>query len=477
MLPLIFFINSGAVVDLTNPTHLNALRAVFLALSALSWWVYKQVEARVEAAQEKRPVWIKKAKPAGGLLAAFTGGGAAAAGADAGGEWEATTLYDHEKKLLQPKLGAALTQPLIQMALSYYMGLHLPWVMQLVMAPLAMFEDPLVRRHVLQKPAEAGKPYYGAVEEDPTGGAATSTDAAAAIAAAAATTSAVEGGAPAAIARAPSAGDKAAAAAGPVDVACEEAVYTTWENASEPVDLLLLQGLKASGKPIGTYATPREGWTALMCAAGGTQNGAREVAGVLALGANPLAQDKDGWTALHWAGYHGNAAAVEAICSAVYGGTAGSSSAASGGAGRGRAASAASGELMTLLGVKDAKGRTAAALASERGHTEVVGALAKYAAALHVGAVGAAAAASSSSSSSSEPAGRERTSTPASSASVASSGAGVEAPEAEASHGHPSVSRGSSFDDGEPAAAAASRSASAEDGLRARKRGGEAASE
>jgi ankyrin repeat protein len=67
--------------------------------------------------------------------------------------------------------------------------------------------------------------------------------------------------------------------------------------------LLLLQ--KSRGAAAVNYRTTKGGWSALMVTAGSNLHGPRDVARVLALGALPLVRDVEGWTAVHWAAFHG----------------------------------------------------------------------------------------------------------------------------------------------------------------------------
>ena len=55
----------------------------------------------------------------------------------------------------------------------------------------------------------------------------------------------------------------------------------------------------------------QSGWTALMVVMGNPLGDTKTVGTLLQLGADPLLQDGEGWTAQHWAPFHSNLGAVE----------------------------------------------------------------------------------------------------------------------------------------------------------------------
>jgi hypothetical protein len=220
------------------------------------------------------------------------GGGAAAA--DANAEWLQTTYYEHEKTKASEAAKQLLTGGAMQFGLfSLWMNVQLPLAINLIMGPWGAYDDPIVKQYLLG--ARLERP-YGEVLEDP------------ASTAPAATAGVADAPASAQIADGP--------AAATADAAVEETILRTWE-AEEPVDVEVFDRLAAAGKPIATHAVAPDGWTALMVVAGGPHHPKRAVPRLLELGAVPEAADKDGWTALSWAAFHDNAAAIDAICAHV----------------------------------------------------------------------------------------------------------------------------------------------------------------
>ena len=140
---------------------------------------------------------------------------------------------------------------------------------------------------------------------------------------------------------------------------------------------LTLAALVQKGVAAANYRTTRGGWTPLMVVAGSSAHALRDVARVLALGADPAVADAEGWTALHWAAFHGVAHAIEAIALCYRGGSAlpeGAANASLKGLMLPQLGSAA--ELAALLAMTDASGRTARRVAAEEDHKAVAAALA-----------------------------------------------------------------------------------------------------
>lgn len=118
-----------------------------------------------------------------------------------------------------------------------------------------------------------------------------------------------------------------------------------------------------------------------MVVAGSTTHSLRDVARVLALGAHPAERDAEGWTALHWAAFHGVAHAVEAVA-LCYGARKPSEAAARALRGIALPEIGSAADFAELLAVADASGRTARRVAVEERNTAAAEALAALAAPL-----------------------------------------------------------------------------------------------
>lgn len=93
----------------------------------------------------------------------------------------------------------------------------------------------------------------------------------------------------------------------------EDLLLDTWDLGNK-ADLAPL--MKALTKKEVNYQTSEDHWTPLMILAGLDAKGtASAIRVVKELGANPAITDKEGWTALHWAAFHGSVAAARELAS------------------------------------------------------------------------------------------------------------------------------------------------------------------
>lgn len=100
--------------------------------------------------------------------------------------------------------------------------------------------------------------------------------------------------------------------AGAADKSLEEIMLDTWDLGNK-ADLAPL--MKALNKKNCNYQTKDDSWTPLMILAGlGAKGTASAIRTLKELGANPALKDKEGWTALHWAAFHGSVNAAKELC-------------------------------------------------------------------------------------------------------------------------------------------------------------------
>jgi hypothetical protein len=195
----------------------------------------------------------------------------------------------------------------------------------------------------------------------------------------AAAAGAIAGGAARAGAITAAGGSAPAAVAGSAggDVEWEEAIAATWES-KDPSEVGIFEHLATTKPGSVNYQTEGTRWSALMVVAGSRQNGAAETAHLLELGVAPALQDGDGWTALHWAAFHGCAPAAAAICDAFGEQAGGGEGADSGPRGKKKKAVPRVGtlaQLRSLLELASADGRTALSVAEAEGNEAVAAAL------------------------------------------------------------------------------------------------------
>ncbi len=343
------------LVDLTDPATLGILRAISVAIGIAYWQLTSTLLEKVEAAKAENDVkiWVPVQKVPAFMDAIF----GAAPGAAPRKEYKETTLAAHEAELAKTKSGGAIMAAVQPLVMSQLLGVHILLLVRLIMLPWEAAEDPLVGKYFLGGGARDadGKPRYGELYADPAAGSEIA-DSSTAVAAAGTGLSTAGG----AISRAR-------------DADFEEAIFRTWESA-DPVQVGIfehllgaVEGKVAAPGPAANgrdpdYRTLDQGWTPLMVVAGSPQNGRREVVRMLEVGCSAAPVDKEGWSALHWAAFHGAALPV-AVLAASYGVKVGVEK----GDGAGRARMPLRGtraELATLLAALDKQGRTALALAT-----------------------------------------------------------------------------------------------------------------
>jgi hypothetical protein len=390
LLEMGMFFAVQSLIDFNDPTVLTLVRAAYVGVALLFYFTAGRVpplidefyEASPEARRQgERFVWVPTAKAKPGLMDSIfgskDGAGGGAAPALPASAYRRTTLRQHEietsKAFVESLIGARVP-PLV---FSVFMNIHIMLALQLFRMPMEAVRLPLFRKYILghdlgDRPQIAG----GEVYDDPAASSSSDGDEA--------SRERVEDG-----------GDGNGNGAAPaveggglvpprVDGELEDAIFRTWEAAIDPAPVGWFEErcgpAAGGGRRSINYATAKDGWTALMVVCGGSQNGRAEVRKMLELGARPEVADREGWTAVHWAAFHDNAAAIAAVAEA-YGPLPAAGSARAGAAVRCGDEAA----LRALLGKRDAKGRTASRVAEEEGAKAAGAAAALEAAAQRVG--------------------------------------------------------------------------------------------
>ena len=251
-----------------------------------AWWLIQQ---KAQSLPKGRTMWVPDPVKNNALMKMLGGSGGKV-------EYIKTTEGEWQQQKAGEGLQGALTSGGMMLAMSLYMGLITPLAMQVVISPMTLFNNPLFRKTLLGGWGLSPRPFDERwadpeqFESDAEAGLTLAGDA---------------GGSSAA------AGMSAAVLTG-IEAECEEAIFRTWERRQEPLDIGVAESLlKAGGKL--THRTQEEGWTLLMVACGNPSQHQPALRKLLVLGA-PLGQvDEDGWTALHWAAYHGAADTVNTI--------------------------------------------------------------------------------------------------------------------------------------------------------------------
>ncbi len=215
-------------------------------------------------------------------------------------------LQKDERVLYAEKAQEMFTQTLMSACMTcglhYYKGMVMGLAMQTVMGPFGLYENALVKKFILGDSSAMG-----------VKGEAELTDQEVVVEVDAAGKETVIKG-PGATAMSIKDRPKKATKGGKkvTKEELEEMILDTWDQAAE-ADLSALATVLTEANV--NTSTAESGWTPLMVMSGTDAPGCTEaLASLKLLGADVTIKDGEGWTALHWSAYHGNARAAKALC-------------------------------------------------------------------------------------------------------------------------------------------------------------------
>jgi len=286
-------------LDYEDPTTLMLARAAYFTVAGVMWLLHKLAASKIRASGSggapgadplDEEIYVPIAQV--GMF------GAAPVKED--GPRKKTTYRAHEEAECAQKAQQSMVTGLLMLFLTFKMGIHMPLLLQSVMGIMDLVTSPIIKKHVLGmevdrpwKELKAGEP--GAVDSS---GAEAGDDATAdAVASQAAGGAGAAGG-----------GDLAAQ----VRAATEAAWY-----GQKPFTADVFEALHKKGADMNVQ-TKGDLWTPLMVAAGTRGVKPAVFHSLLKMGARIDVVDSDGWTALHWAAYHGN---VDAVSGVLHGAT------------------------------------------------------------------------------------------------------------------------------------------------------------
>jgi hypothetical protein len=351
------------LVDFNNPLVLMGVRALYVLVAGAYYLAVTQLPARIAeaAAEDDKPIWVPVTKPTANIMDAMFGPSSSGAPPRAT-EYRRLTVRAYEEEIAKKAAETFLAGAVPPLMFSFFMNIHIMTALRAVRLPIEALQNPLIKRYFLNADLGATPDYKGA----PGGGGELYEDPAPAAAGGDAALAGADSTAQGGSASSSSTGALSAPSGlGGRDKDMEEAVFRTWEAPQDPAPLGWYQELREKGKDI-NYRTEESGWTLLMVVAGGSQNGQAEVRKLLEMGARPELRDGDGWTALHWAAFHGCLEAINTITGA-YGG--------SGSGGSGSAALGDGESLSALLTTRGHDGKTAHGVAVKEGNRAEAAAL------------------------------------------------------------------------------------------------------
>uniref|UniRef100_H3HB04 Uncharacterized protein n=1 Tax=Phytophthora ramorum TaxID=164328 RepID=H3HB04_PHYRM len=303
MLPMIFLMGK---IDFENEMILTAARTSFLVCQVTAILVGLYLKQLIERKHDTRKIFIPGTKSPFDQSPNYA-------------ELTETTYEAHELAKANEFLKQTLIGAGISSVIHFKMGVNHVVLIQSVMMPMNLWDNPLVQAYLLGR--RNGRIWNERLEADAT---------------------------PVTASAASSSTDK------------KEKRDATPEDA---IAAALAAGADADFEELWTAVkgkvnakTDEDQWTALMVACGSPVDTDEFIHKVVKAGANVLLVDGDGWTALHWSAFHGRPEAAGALLSSI---------------------SAAKREQ--LLAVKASDGRTAAEVAKGEENADVVEILASFA--------------------------------------------------------------------------------------------------
>ncbi|KAG6576215.1 Protein involved in inorganic phosphate transport [Phytophthora cinnamomi] len=315
MLPMIFLMGK---IDFENETTLMAARTAFFVCQATALLVGLYLKQLIERKHDTRKIFVPGPKSPFDQSPNYA-------------ELTETTYEAHELAKANEFIKQTLIGAGISSLIHFKMGVNHVVMIQSVMMPMNLWDNPLVQAYLLGR--RNGRIWNERLEGE-------SAEEAAAAAGVDAPTAA------AAAAPAAAAAEKEGKSASP-----EEAIAAALAAGADADFDALWTAVKAKVNA----KTDEDQWTALMVACGSPVDTDDFIKKVVKAGADVLAVDGDGWTALHWSAFHGRPEAAEALLSSI---------------------SAAKREQ--LLAVKASDGCTAAEVAKREENGDVVEVLAGF---------------------------------------------------------------------------------------------------
>jgi Phosphate transport (Pho88)/Ankyrin repeats (3 copies) len=299
-IPIVIALNSGYFLNLNDPQTILILRAIYVVVAGAAYFAWQTVVSKITADNDQTVIWVKKVTPPS-LMSFFGGENTEAQGPS----YEETTYFKYELDHANKQLQGVLVQAVINIIMSTYMKLQIPIAMQIIMLPVTLSDEALIRKYIFQVKGFLHNELLENPLERPAA------EPAKVISNSTAAPSVVE-------ASSASVSSSSTSAVHADDAFSEELIIGLWERKNEKADLAtMFSELQQKGKDI-NYRTHDDGWTALMTVAGNPIYNYDDITSLLALGSDPTIVDQDGWTALHWAAFRGNKDALLAI-SDVYG--------------------------------------------------------------------------------------------------------------------------------------------------------------
>eukprot|EP01029_Cantina_marsupialis_P008239 TRINITY_DN1959_c0_g1_i1.p1 TRINITY_DN1959_c0_g1~~TRINITY_DN1959_c0_g1_i1.p1 ORF type:complete len:319 (-),score=115.63 TRINITY_DN1959_c0_g1_i1:132-1088(-) len=254
-MPLMLLLGQSSITS--DEDWVNLGRCVFFALLAISVALKTYIKLEITKKNDTREIWVKNPQPF-----------------QAQEPFIKTTYFEHEAGQCKQWLTSDIITGLLMAFLTLKLELHAPVFIQLIMIPLTTYEHVLFKLYILKKDLDKawGESFEKPEVEDGTDNAEPTED------------------------QAISANQR-----------LEEVLVKCWDDAEGYDEVLKCIG---AGADI-NKKTAGDGWTALMIlVASGKLSIVKKL---IKKGADPLVQDNDGWSSLHWGCIHAGSEDVEKL--------------------------------------------------------------------------------------------------------------------------------------------------------------------
>ena len=305
MLPMMFFMGK---IDFENSTILNGARIAFFTCQVVSLLLGLLAKSRIEAKPDHRKIHVPTPKSPMDTSTENS-------------PLTETTYYDHELAKVKEFIQQTLIGACISSFIHFKFGVNQVVVIQSVMVPLNLFENPILKKHIygiggprywdekLDGESLDAQPHPDAIDNESV----------------------------------PVPDKKGKKSSGPNYA---DAIKQAWDMGVEANFDRLLTILKGDKSAMATKTS--DGWTALMVACGSPIDTESFIKEVIQGGCPVRAADNDGWTALHWSAFHGCPEAAQVLLTAI-----------------------SKEDADFLMSAKDTQGRTAQEVATEESNADV----------------------------------------------------------------------------------------------------------
>lgn len=298
MLPVMFYARS---LDGEDPNIVLMLRCSYGLATVLTAAVVMYIRLKMQAeAKDTGTIYVPKAP---GMFEP----------PDGPKKYTKSNLDKLQNEKLQELIQSSGMSVLMTVGLHYYKGMVIGLAMQSVMGPFGLYENPLVQKYIFGSKKDGR--YFS--EKKPS----EITDEDSIVEMVGMEEKVIKAGKGSGLTDSVSGTDKKNDDAKPAAIeenkggkkSFEDVLLDTWDMAAE-ANLPALTKVLTRGNVNNT--TLENKWTPLMviCGLKGAAGVSSAVAECAKLGADEAAVDVEGWTALHWAAFHGSADAARALC-------------------------------------------------------------------------------------------------------------------------------------------------------------------